>query len=320
MYLHWTWLFVALMELQRDSAYHATPMAWKIAEYLSLFGIVLLHEFGHALVCRAVGGTAERILLWPLGGLAYVAPPPKPWAHFWSSAGGPLVNAVLLLLWPLCWGLQSAGVLEGGTDLTRFAFAVTRTNTVLFIFNVLPIYPLDGGQVLEALLWRPLGRARALLIVSIIGLIGSAAGLAYAVYVRSTWNGAIAIFLLQRSWQGLQSSRILKLRDSVPRHDQVACPSCKAAPFAIPGQRCGHCAKPFDAHATAGVCPHCGIQHEAIACRACEVVSPVAAWRAAGQVASTPVSSPAAPATPPATSPSSASAGAIGAAVDHPKP
>lgn len=78
-------------------------MGWNIAEYLALFGIVLLHEFGHALACRQVGGKAERVVLWPLGGIALVQPPPRPGALLWSIAAGPLVNLVLV---PLTWCLS----------------------------------------------------------------------------------------------------------------------------------------------------------------------------------------------------------------------
>ena len=65
-------------------------------EYLALFLIVLMHEFGHALACRQVGGTANRIVLWPLGGVAYVNPPQRPGATLWSIVAGPLVNVVFL--------------------------------------------------------------------------------------------------------------------------------------------------------------------------------------------------------------------------------
>ncbi len=76
-YLHWSWFLIAIYELQsRKSSYQW--FGWNIAEYLSLFAIVLMHEFGHALACRSVGGKAERIVLWPLGGVAYVSPPMRP--------------------------------------------------------------------------------------------------------------------------------------------------------------------------------------------------------------------------------------------------
>ena len=69
--------------------------------------IVLLHEFGHALACKAVGGEVERIVLWPLGGFTQMKPPQKAWAHLVSVAGGPLVNALLIVA---CCGIALAAL------------------------------------------------------------------------------------------------------------------------------------------------------------------------------------------------------------------
>ena len=77
-FMHWSWLAVAFYEVVYRER-HYSSLFWNAAEYLTLFGIVLLHEFGHALACQQVGGTANRIVLWPLGGVALVAPPPRPW-------------------------------------------------------------------------------------------------------------------------------------------------------------------------------------------------------------------------------------------------
>jgi hypothetical protein len=77
-----------------------SPSIWRS------FLIVTLHEFGHALACRQVGGQANQIVLWPLGGVAYVDPPPRPGATLWSIAAGPLVNVVLL---PILLGLDLVG-------------------------------------------------------------------------------------------------------------------------------------------------------------------------------------------------------------------
>src|ERR1019366_505332 len=94
-FLHWSWFLVAAIEIQtRQGRY--TSIVWNVLEYLALFTIVLLHEFGHALACRQVGGEANLITLWPLGGVAYVDPPQRPGATLWSIAAGPLVNVVLL--------------------------------------------------------------------------------------------------------------------------------------------------------------------------------------------------------------------------------
>ena len=64
--------------------------------------IVLIHEFGHQLACRSVGGQTHDIVLWPLGGVAYVSPPQRPGAQLWSIAAGPLVNVILFPILCLC--------------------------------------------------------------------------------------------------------------------------------------------------------------------------------------------------------------------------
>src|SRR5215470_9867567 len=104
-FLHWSWFAVALIEINtRQNEY--SSMIWNALEYLALFAIVLTHEFGHALACRQVGGKAEQIVLWPLGGVAYVAPPPRPGATLWSIAAGPLVNVALVPILGIFWAIS----------------------------------------------------------------------------------------------------------------------------------------------------------------------------------------------------------------------
>src|ERR1051325_5213562 len=94
LYLHWSWFLVAAFEISARSKSYSS-IFWNVLEYVALFLIVALHEFGHSLACRQVGGIANRIVLWPLGGVAFVDPPPRPGAVLWSIAAGPLVNVVL---------------------------------------------------------------------------------------------------------------------------------------------------------------------------------------------------------------------------------
>jgi Zn-dependent protease len=94
-YLHFSWFIYAAYEFTQRAALYQKPI-WAAFEYIALFGIVLLHEFGHALACRQTGGTADQIVLWPLGGIAFVNPPRRPSAMLWSIAAGPLVNVILL--------------------------------------------------------------------------------------------------------------------------------------------------------------------------------------------------------------------------------
>jgi hypothetical protein len=88
LFLHWSWFLVAAFEISNRAGSYSS-IAWNVLEYLALFLIVMLHEYGHALACRQVGGTANQIMLWPLGGVAYVDPPPRPGAveHRSGAAG-----------------------------------------------------------------------------------------------------------------------------------------------------------------------------------------------------------------------------------------
>src|SRR5262245_9561031 len=97
--IHWTFVLYAAFSLLQTKS----NLGFHIAFMVLLFGTVLLHEFGHALSCRWVGGESPLIILWPLGGLAFVQPPPKAWAHLVTTVCGPLVNAIL---WPVCWALN----------------------------------------------------------------------------------------------------------------------------------------------------------------------------------------------------------------------
>src|SRR6266513_2528996 len=133
-FLHWSWFLVAAFELSNRNGSYSTR-GWNVLEYLALFGIVLVHEFGHALACRQVGGVANQIVLWPLGGVAYVDPPQRPGATLWSIAAGPLVNVVLVpVLFAL--GLLSRSSLGTFPNVYVFLHAVWVTNLVLLFFNL----------------------------------------------------------------------------------------------------------------------------------------------------------------------------------------
>ena len=204
-YLHWSWLVVAYFEIvNRVNKYQS--MTWNVIEYLALFGIVLLHEFGHALACRQVGGQANRIMLWPLGGVAFVQPPPRPGALLWSIAAGPLVNVVLLPVTVMALVLANvAGLQNEYADFVRFLLSITVINIVLLVFNLLPIYPLDGGQILQALLWFVIGHARSLMVSGIIGLAGAAGVIVLAlVRLQNKWLAVVAIFVAWQAWRGFR--------------------------------------------------------------------------------------------------------------------
>ena len=286
-FLHWSWFLVAIFEIQGGFNVYSSRM-WNALEYLGLFLIVLLHEFGHALACRQVGGNANRIVLWPLGGVAYVDPPPRPGATLWSIAAGPLVNVALApILYLFLRGAGIAGWHDSLPDVYRLLRALWRTDIVLFVFNMLPIFPLDGGQILRSLLWFVVGRARSLIAATVIGFLGVAGFIGLAVWIHSLWFGALAVFMLLNCWSGLKHALALSRLAKIPRRDGFACPWCKAAPPLGNYWKCGQCGAAFDTFATNAACPQCGAQFPVTRCLDCGKTNPMNDWMVAAVTSST---------------------------------
>ena len=150
-----------------------------------LFLSVLLHEFGHALGCRSVGGEADHILMWPLGGLAYVSPPRRPWPQFVTVACGPLVNVALagaalaalaamgqfdaVSLNPL-----SMWVSRGSSRLVDLVAQLYAVNYALLCFNLaLVFYPFDGGRLVQIGLWKLTDYRTSMLWATRVGMAGA---------------------------------------------------------------------------------------------------------------------------------------------------
>jgi Zn-dependent protease len=212
-YLHWLWFLVAYLQIvERPHAY--SSLGWNVAEYLGLFGIVLLHEFGHSFATRQVGGTADTILLWPLGGVAYVRPPQRPGAELWSIAAGPLVNVVFFVILTVVQRLPFFAAQP--IDVQLLVRNVWAINLGLLLFNLLPVYPLDGGQILRSLLWFVFGPIRSLLYATTFGLIGIVALVGCFIYWRSLsldqstiLTVIIAVYLFSNCWAAFKQARAL---------------------------------------------------------------------------------------------------------------
>lgn len=279
-FLHWSWFVFAMFEINARAGRY-TSIAWNVLEYLALFLIVLIHEFGHALACRQVGGNANRIVLWPLGGVAYVDPPPRPGATLWSIAAGPLVNVVLTPILMLLASIsRSAGWAESMPNVATLVRAILFINRALLVFNILPVYPLDGGQILRALLWFPLGRARSLLVASLIGFVGVAGMVFLALRAGSLWFGILSAFILLNCWGGLKQSFMLLRIAKIPRRQGFECPHCKAGPPQGPYWRCAQCRMVFDPFETqTAACPQCGTPFTVTQCLDCGKPSRIVDWR-----------------------------------------
>jgi Zn-dependent protease len=277
-YVHWSWFFFGIFRYYYLPERYTSP-AWYAAEYVALFLIVLTHEFGHALACRQVGGRAREIVLWPLGGVAYVSPPQRPGATLWSIAAGPLVNVALTPLLGLLFYLSTragwAQTMPNGYLLIASLFEI---NTVMLLFNLLPVFPLDGGQILWSLLWFVFGRARSLMVATVAGFVGVAALMGVAWLLHSGMLFALTLFVLINCWQGFLYARALLRLEAAPRRTEFACPVCQAPPPAGPFWRCARCRRPFDTFASGATCPHCGTHFNTTACAECGNSRPMEEW------------------------------------------
>src|SRR6266542_2109079 len=125
---------------------------------LALFGSVLLHELGHALVARYYGIRTVEIIMFPIGGVSRPDRPPKAREELWIGLAGPAVNFLIAIaLWAWQGGrLAALSELLEPTD-ANLAQRIGVGNLMLALFNLLPAYPMDGGRVLRSLLarWRP---------------------------------------------------------------------------------------------------------------------------------------------------------------------
>lgn len=277
-HLHWSWFVVAIYSVSQRVPGYEAPV-WALAEYLALFAIVTLHEFGHAFACRQVGGKSDQIVLWPFGGVAFVNSPQRPGATLWSVAAGPLVNVALLpVIIGAGYACRAAGWLDDNPDLVRFLRALLYIDVTLLVFNLLPVYPLDGGQILRSLLWYPLGRARSLQIATILGLVGGVGLVGLAIWWGSIWTGVMAAFLLMQCWQSYKAVQPLFQLERLPRREGFKCPSCQTAPPRGALWSCPSCHNAVDAFASNGTCPHCQARFSVMMCPDCQTAHPFRAW------------------------------------------
>ncbi len=187
--LHWTCavipLLIGVFTWENGVGPDWGKVGWWSGMTVLLFAFVLAHELGHALVARRQGVAAERIVLFPLGGGAYLPEqPPTVRAEVLIYGAGPAVNLLIaalalpvLLALPqgeylIRFYLNPGSNLVVSPGLPALLLGITLVvNVVLALGNLLPAYPLDGGRILRALLRRPLGARPATVVVTVSGVL-----------------------------------------------------------------------------------------------------------------------------------------------------
>jgi Zn-dependent protease len=185
------------------------------ALFLSVFG----HELAHALVARGEGIEIEEIVLHPFGGLARLRTQPEsPQAEFRIAIAGPAASFIFAVL-----GLVGARIasIGGYQSAVAVCFLVGAGNLLLAMFNLFPGYPLDGGRVLRALLWRRSGNmAEATRLAGICGVLVAGVLIAFGIYMvvapnfrayfMGLWSVLVGLFLLDAAVSVVRQGRSLE--------------------------------------------------------------------------------------------------------------
>ena len=203
------WFFVLVLmsivtasSLNETSGDFLTAFAFGVLATLVFFASIFLHEFAHAVVARGEGVAVLEIILHPFGGLTRLRrEPDTPRAEFRIAIAGPVASFLLALFFAV---LMAAFNRLGTGALAPLCFFLALLNFLLAVFNLFPGYPLDGGRILRAYLWRRgrnLDEATALTgrFGQIIGVVlivfGALVAFLRGDFFTGFWTALVGVFL-----------------------------------------------------------------------------------------------------------------------------
>lgn len=211
-YVHWSfWLLPAWILISAGGSLGGALSS--VLFVFAIFGCIVLHELGHALMARHFGIGTRDITLYPIGGVASLERIPRRPSHELAIAlAGPAVNVIIaaaLFLLLLVAGIGSQGLLfrvAGGS----FLVSLLAVNVALVVFNMLPAFPMDGGRVLRAFLAMRLPYLRATEIAVRVGQ-----AVAILLGVTGLFTGGTLLFLALFVFLAAQSEL------SMARHNEL---------------------------------------------------------------------------------------------------
>jgi Zn-dependent protease len=172
-YIHWSFWWLTLYVLISGLGDGLRGAISNVGFLFSIFGCVFLHELGHAFSGRWFNVPTKDITLLPIGGLARMGNiPPGPKAEFVIAICGPLVNVVIALVLYLSFPIKIPTE-PGGFSVSELSppTQMFLVNVMLAAFNMLPVFPMDGGRILRALLQLVVSRRTAVLWTGRLGQI-----------------------------------------------------------------------------------------------------------------------------------------------------
>jgi Zn-dependent protease len=196
----------------------ALGAGWSLLLIVLFFGCVVMHELGHSLTARRYGVRVPRILLMPIGGMAeFDRIPRKPSAELLITIAGPAVNFVLAaillpVVWHDLWSEQAVPPYGSSEMLLQLAAA----NVVMGTFNLLPVFPMDGGRIFRALLALKMDYVRATYWAAMIGkVLAGIFALLAAFYFHNYLLATLFVFIF---FAGDSEYRLLLRREQEAAH------------------------------------------------------------------------------------------------------
>jgi Zn-dependent protease len=215
LYVHTTFFLLPVWILLANSGAGPLNVLFILTALAALFACVVLHELGHALMARFFGIGTESITLYPIGGVARLQRmSEKPFEEICIALAGPAVTLFIVgLLSPLALaGMQLYPLISDpepslGSVLISLSIWLWRMNLWLFLFNLLPCFPMDGGRVLRALLALWKGQLRATEIAVRVGLVMAFFIACLSLLFLSPMPIILAVFVLFAGQMELMSLR-----------------------------------------------------------------------------------------------------------------
>lgn len=232
-YINPSWFLVLALVTWSDAQWlvyqfpQLGTLAWVLGlvTALLLFASVLAHELGHSLIARRQGVEVNSITLFIFGGLASLdKEATTPGESFRVAIAGPLVSFSLFGL------LNAIGYFSHiSGPLAAMLALLASVNLALGVFNLIPGLPLDGGNVLKALVWKITGKphsgvAFASRVGQFFGWVGIGLGLASLLGISnigSVWTLLVGWFLLQNAGQSAQAANVQRLMSDLTAADAI---------------------------------------------------------------------------------------------------
>jgi len=218
--LHWSFLLLLAWVVfeGRRSGMDWEGVGWFGLLILTLFGCVVLHEYGHALSARRYGVDTKDIILSPIGGIARLnGLPEKPMHEFVVAIAGPMVNVAIACI------LGGYGLLSESLDFQisesrkelgnpdNFISLLFAMNVLVVGLNLIPAFPMDGGRIFRSLLSIKFGKRQATKIAVLFGQFFSIIFIGLSFFL-SPWLAVIGILIF---YMATQEYQMVKYEDTL---------------------------------------------------------------------------------------------------------